>query len=143
MEPKQIIMNFTMPPSLDDISILARNILEIFPEELQEHCADLTFEVDDFPDETIERDLDLDDPYDLVAFYRSGKQLSPGIEKKSANDDDILMIYRRPLLDMWCETGEDLTAILRQVMIEEIARHHEFSDDDIDELSERHYQALL
>jgi predicted Zn-dependent protease with MMP-like domain len=46
-------------------------------------------------------------------------------------------------LDMWCESGEDLAAVLRQVMIEEIGKGFDFSEDDIDEMNARHYQGAL
>ncbi|MBK7361802.1 MAG: metallopeptidase family protein [Micavibrio sp.] len=72
-----------------------------------------------------------------------GKEISPGVEKKTANDDDVLVIYRRPLLDMWCESCDDLLGLLRQVMIEELGRHFDFPDDEIEEMARRHYQGML
>ena len=46
-----------------------------------------------------------------------------------------MIIYRRPILDLWCERGEDLTSVVREAMIEEIANHFEFPDSDIDEMT--------
>ncbi|MCB9983303.1 MAG: metallopeptidase family protein [Rhodospirillales bacterium] len=143
MSTKQIIMNFTMPPSLDDITVLAAAVLESLPEELLEFCDSLALAFDEFPDETLEQELDLEDPYELLALYRSGKELAPGVERKTANDDDMLMLFRRPLLDMWCETGDDLEALLRQVMIEELGKYFDFSEDEIEDMAERHYQGML
>src|SRR5690606_16478066 len=99
--------------------------------------------VEDLPDESTEQDLDLEDPFDLLALYRNGKEVAPGVEKKTANDDDVLIVYRRPVLDMWCETEDDLATLLRQVVIEELGRHFDFSEDEIEEMSERHYQGML
>ena len=90
-----------------------------------------------------EQELELEDPYDLLALFKSGREISPGIEKKTANDDDVLILFRRPILDMWCENGDDLTMLLRHVMIEEIAKNFDFSDDEIDELAERHFQGMF
>ena len=140
---KQLIMNFTVPPSVDDLEVMAREALESLPEELLEFCDGLAISLEEFPDETLEAELELDDPYELMALYRSGKEISPGVEKKTANDDDVLILYRRPILDMWCEGGEDLTTLLRQVIIEELGKHFDFSDDEIDEMSARHYQGML
>jgi len=95
------------------------------------------------PDDLVEAEMELEDPYELLALFKSGKQISPGVEKKSANDDDVLILYRRPILDMWCESGEDLTGIIREIMIEELATNFEFSDDDIEEMTSRHYQSML
>ncbi len=140
---QHIVMNFSAPPSDDDLLVIATEQLAIMPDELSEHCEDLTIQVEEMPDEAIEADLELDDPYELLAFYKAGKELSPGVEKKAANDDDVLTLYRRPLLDAWCESGEDLTSVVREAMIEEIANQFDFSDDDIDEMTSRHYQGML
>jgi predicted Zn-dependent protease with MMP-like domain len=136
-------MNFSVPPSLDDLQVIAQDALDTLPEEIVEFCEDLTVVVEEFADEAIQDELDLDDPYDLIALYRSGKQIAPGVESKVANDDDVLIIYRRSLLDMWCETGEDLNAIVRQAMIEELGHNFDFSDEEIDEMTQRHYQGML
>ena len=143
MNTKQIIMNFTVSPSLDDLNVMASAVLEALPEELVELCESLAIVLEDFPDETLEQELEIEDPYELLALYRNGKELAPGVEKKSANDDDVLLIFRRPVLDMWCETGEDLEALLRQLMIEELGKYFDFSEGEIEEMSERHYQGLL
>lgn len=143
MDQQRIIMNFSVPPSADDLEVIAREALDNLPEEILELCEDLAIEVEDFPDETVEAEMELDDPYDLLALYRSGKQISPGVQKKVANDDDVLILYRRPILDMWCETGEDLAHIVREVMIEELGNNFEFSEDEIEEMARRHYQGRL
>ena len=136
-------MNFTVPPSDDDLEVIAESIIDTLPEELAEFCESLALVLEDFPDETVEQEMDLDDPYDLLALYKSGKEISPGVEKKTANDDDALILYRRPILDMWCETGDDLSTLVRQIMIEELGKHFDFSDDEIEEMAERHYQGML
>jgi len=143
MSAKQIIMNFSVPPSIDDLQVMAATILETLPEELSEFCDGLAVSLDDFPDETTEQEMEVDDPYELLALYRSGKEISPGVEKKTANDDDILFLYRRPILDMWCESGDDLGTLLRAVIIEELGKHFDFSDDEIEEMNERHFQGML
>lgn len=140
---QHIVMNFSAPPSDDDLLVIANEQLQIMPDELSDHCEDLTIQMEDFPDEATETDLELDDPYELLALFRAGKELSPGVEKKAANDDDVLVLYRRPILDAWCESGDDLTQVIRDAMIEEIGNHFEFSEDDIDEMSSRHYQGML
>ena len=143
MECQSIIMNHTVPPSIEDLETLAAGVLQAMPEELLRHCEGLVILIEEFIDETMQEDLNLDDPFDLVALYKSGKEISPGIERKVANDDDVLVLYRRSLLDMWCETGEDLQAVLHQVMIEELGQYFEFSEDDVQNMAERHYQGVL
>ncbi len=143
MDARQIIMNYTVPPSLDDLKILAENVLENLPDELADKCDDLSIFLEEFPDEAIEDELDLDDPFDLLALYRSGREVSPGIEKKTANDDAVLIIFRRPFLDLWCENGDDLNELLHQVIIEELARNFDFNEYEIEEMTKRHHQGMF
>ena len=140
---QQIIMSFSVPPSADDLSVMATGQLENLPDEILEFFDDLVIQIEEVADEATESDLELDDPYELLALYKGGKQLSPGVEKKSANDDDVLILYRRSILDLWCETGEDINQIVRDAMIDEIGSNFDFSDEEIEEMSERHYQGML
>ena len=143
MDRKQIIMNFSLPPGLDDLEVMVASVIENLPEELVEQCEDLEFRVEDFPEESLETELGIDDPYELLCLFRSGKEISPGVQKKTPDGEDVLLVYRRPLLDMWCENQEDLMSLLRTVIIEEIGKNFEFSEDDIEDMAERHYQGLL
>ena len=65
------------------------------------------------------------------------------MESKVANDDDVIVLFRRSILDIWCETGQDLTSTVRDVMIEEIGKNFDFSDEEIDEMSKRHHQGMF
>lgn len=138
-----IIMNFSAPPSVDDIETIAKELLEILPEELAECCEALAIEVEEYPDEATMAEMEIEDPYELVALYRSGKEISRGVQRKVANDDDVLRLYRRPILDLWCEMHEDLTALIREVMIEELAQNFDFSEDEIEEMTGRHHQGMF
>ena len=143
MEQQRIIMNFSVPPSAEDLLVMAQEVFDILPEEILEFCDTLTIEIEDFPDETIETELELDDPSELLALYKSGKEISPGVESKVVDEDDVLMLYRRPILDFWCDSGEDLTNVIRNVMIEELGSRFDFSEKDIEEMSARHHQGML
>ncbi len=140
---QSIIMNFSSPPGLDDIETIAKELLAALPEELAECCETLAIEVEDYPDDATIAEMELDDPYELIALYRSGKEISPGVERKVANDDDVLVLFRRPILDLWCEMQEDLTSLIREIMIEELAQNFDFSEDEIEEMTARHHQGMF
>lgn len=140
VDSKKIILNHTFSPSLDDIEVIASITLESLPEELQEFTDNIVLVVEDFPEDNLMTELDLESEFDLLVFFKNGKELSPGVEKKVSSEEDKLYIYRRPVLDVWCEGGEDLSAFIRQVIIEELGRAFDFSDDEIDEMSERYVQ---
>jgi len=125
------------------MDVIAQEAFRTLPEEILEFCDSLTIRVEDFPDEAVQQELELDDGYDLLALYRSGKQLSPGIEKKGGKDEDVMIVYRRPILDLWCETEDDITQVVREAMIEELGTRFDFSEDEITEMTRRYYQGLL
>ena len=144
MSGQQVIMNYTIPPSYDDLEVIAQQVLDTLPDELLECLEDdIVITVEDMADETLQADMDLDDPFELLLQYKSGKELAPGIEKKEGKDDDTLILYRRAILDMWCEVSEDLEVLIRQLMIEEFGRCFDFSDEEVDEMTQRHYQGML
>lgn len=143
MDKRQIIMNYATPPSLDDLGVIAEHAFDNLPEELIEYCDEIAIQIEELADEALEQEFDLDDPFEMVVLFRKGGQISPGVEKKSANDDDVLTVFRRPVLDIWCETGDDLSTLVRQFMIEELGSYFNFSDEEIEEMAERHYQGML
>ncbi|MGH1456935.1 MAG: metallopeptidase family protein [Alphaproteobacteria bacterium] len=129
-------MNYSVPPSIDDVVTLAETILESLPDEILRHCEEVEISVEDFVEESIMSDLDIDDPFELLAFYKNGKEIAPGVQKKITNEEDVLVLYRRSILDMWCESEDDLESVIRQVMIEEIGRVFDLSDDDIRQMTD-------
>jgi predicted Zn-dependent protease with MMP-like domain len=124
---------FTRPPSLDDLAVLAEQALATIPEELRAHVGNVVLRVDDFPDEEVERDMELESPFDLLGLYRGVDLLHKSVSDPRPNVD-MIFLYRRPLLDYWCETGEDLAAVVRHVLIHEIGHHFGFSDEDMERL---------
>ena len=120
---------FATAPSLGDIEEIARTAFASLPEEFQALTTDIVFRVDDFPDPGTEREMGLQSPFDLMGLY-SGVPLG---EKETAmqTGPDIIFLYRRPLLDYWCETEEDLAHLVRHVLIHEIGHHFGLSDEDI------------
>ncbi len=49
----------------------------------------------------------------------------------------MIFLYRRPILDYWCETGEDLSHVIRHVLIHEIGPHFGLSDADMHHIEEQ------
>jgi predicted Zn-dependent protease with MMP-like domain len=140
---QQIIMNYSVPPNAEELEVIAQSALDNLPEELAEFCEALLIEIEEIPDEALEQEFDLDDPFDMLALFRRSGQISPGVEKKVANDDDTLVLFRRPILDIWCETCEDINMLVRQTVIEELGQVYDFADDEIDEMIQRHNQSFL
>jgi len=122
-----------LPPSAADIEALGQRALATIPEELRRHVDEVVIRVEEFPDEETEEEMDLESPFDLLGLYR-GVALPQQSVMAPRNDIDMIFLYRRPLLDYWCETAEDLFAVVRHVLIHEIGHHFGFSDDDMERI---------
>jgi len=123
------------PPSLADLETLAQQALATIPEELKRHLGPVVIRLDEFPDEETEREMELDSPFDLLGLYR-GVALPHQSVSSPRSDIDMIFLYRRPILDYWCETGEDLYAVVRHVLIHEIGHHFGFSDEDMERIEQ-------
>jgi predicted Zn-dependent protease with MMP-like domain len=123
-------------PSLADLEALALTSLATIPEELRRHVRDVVIRVEEFPDEETEREMELETPFDLLGLYR-GVDLTRKSVMDAPQGPDMIFLYRRPLLDYWCDTGENLGDIVRHVLIHEIGHHFGFSDEDMEEIEAR------
>ncbi len=121
------------PPTLTDIEELANRALGTIPRRLKKHLGAVVIRVEDFPDEETEAAMGLDSPFDILGLYRG-----VALPHKSVSDPrpniDMIYLYRRPILDYWCETGEDFANLVRHVLIHEIGHHFGFSDDDMERI---------
>jgi predicted Zn-dependent protease with MMP-like domain len=120
-------------PTLADIERLATRALETIPETFKRHLGPLVIRVDEFPDEETEEAMELDSPFDILGLYR-GLALPHQSVTTPRTEIDMVFLYRRPILDYWCETGEDLAAVVRHVLIHEIGHHLGFSDEDMERI---------
>lgn len=122
---------YAHPPSLDDLRDLARAAFEQIPRELTRHVDGVVLRVDEFPDLETEREMGLESPFDLLGLYR-GVALGDKSVSATPGDVDMIFLYRRPILDYWCGSGEDLQHLIRHVLIHEIGHHFGLSDADMD-----------
>lgn len=122
-----------LPPSLADLEALAERALTTIPGPLKRHLGRIVIRVDEFPDEEVEEEMGLESPFDILGLYR-GVALPMKSVADVRPDADMIFLYRRPILDYWCETGEDLYRVVRHVLIHEIGHHFGFSDDDMERL---------
>ena len=122
-------------PSLTDIDAMARAALASLPEELRGYTADVVVLVQEFPDDDVCREMELETPFDILGLYQ-GISLADKQIDASGNMPDMVFLYRRPILDYWCETGEDLGHVVRHVLIHEIGHHFGFSDATMEAIEE-------
>jgi len=122
-----------LAPTLADLEDLAEEAYAAIPEELRRHTAGVVIRIEEFPDRETEEEMELESPFDLLGLYRG-----VALTQKSVGDiggaPDMVFLYRRPILDYWCETGEDLVLLIRHVLIHEFGHHFGYSDADMDRL---------
>ena len=120
-------------PSLADLEALAARVLAAVPRKFKRQLGPVVIRVEEFPDRETERAMRLDSPFDLLGLYRG-----VALPLQSVSDPlprtDMIFLYRRPILDYWCDSGEDLFAIVRHVLIHEIGHHFGFSDADMERI---------
>ena len=120
-----------MAPSLADIETLARSALEALPEEFREPARLVAIRVEDFPEDDMLDELQLESPFELTGLY-DGIPLTERSVMDQTLRPDAIWLYRRPILDEWCERGnEPLGHLVAHVLVHELAHHFGWSDDDI------------
>ena len=122
-----------LAPDLAEIEAMAREAYETIPDELRRHADGVSIRVEDFPDRDTERSMGLASPFDLLGLYH-GVSLDQKSVAATPQQVDMVFLYRRPILDFWCETGEDLFDVVRHVLIHEIGHHFGFSDEDMERI---------
>lgn len=118
-------------PSLDDFATLAQRAFDALPQPFAGLCADVVIRVDEFADVDTLKDLQIDDPFELTGLY-VGVPVGERDGLGPASEPSRVFLYRRPILDEWCERGDvGLYEIIAHVLIHELGHHMGLDDDDI------------
>ena len=120
-------------PSLADVQRLAEREIQRIPRHLRAAAGNVAVHVVDFPDEETMTEMALESEFDLLGLY-VGVALTERSVTHPRSEPDMVYLYRRPILDYWCETGETLAAVVRHVLVHEIGHHFGYSDDEMDAL---------
>ena len=118
-------------PSLDDFELLARDAFASLPEEFRALVDGIMFVVQDFPDEDVVKDMELESEFEILGLFQ-GPDLAARESNIGVPDPTMILLYRRPILDYWAEHHEKLGDIVRHVLIHEIGHHFGLSDDEMD-----------
>ena len=99
-------------PSLDDIDALAESAYAQLPASFRRLCQGLVIQVVDFPDDETLDEMDAQSEFDLLGLFRGRGLAHRGAVEETGELPNMIWLYRRPLLDYWCE-GEDTLASRR------------------------------
>ncbi len=123
-------MRPTTPPSTEDILEMAEDALAAIPAELRALVKGAAILVEEVPDEETVEAMGLDSPWELTGLYRGVPLTQKGFAD-APGEPDVILLYREPILLEWIETGVNLFALVRNVLIHEIGHHFGLSDEDI------------
>ncbi|RZJ87830.1 MAG: hypothetical protein EON88_22225, partial [Brevundimonas sp.] len=94
-------------------------------------AGEVVIRIDDFADDETLDGMGIEDPFELSGLYHGvdiGRRDSMG----PAAEPSRIFLYRRPILDEWCERGNvGLAELIAHVLIHEIGHHFGLDDDQI------------
>lgn len=122
-------------PSLDDIERLARDAFHALPEKFRALCGEIPFTVQEFPDDDVIRDMDLESEFDILGLFQ-GSDLAAREGHGGRPEPTMIFLYRRPILDYWAENRGTLGDLIRHVIIHEIGHHFGLSDEDMERIEQ-------
>jgi len=122
-------------PSLEELELLADKAFSRLPLAFRARCEGLIIRIEDFPDEDVMRDMELETPFDILGLYQ-GMSIAYEDAGGPPRLPDMVFLYRRPLLDYWAEYEETLGALVTHVLVHEIGHHFGLSDDDMHAIEE-------
>jgi len=120
-------------PTLDDFERMARAEFERLPREFRDTCGEVVFRVQDYADDEILDEMDLDSPLELTGLF-VGQELASQESSTMPREPSIIFLYRIPILVEWAEEGTALGALISHVMVHEIGHHFGLSDEDMDRI---------
>jgi predicted Zn-dependent protease with MMP-like domain len=121
-------------PSIDALAALAEAALAELPEAFRKLVGEVEMRVMDFAEDEVLDELEIEDPFQLTGLYQG-----PDLAHRSLLDPiprpSMLFLYRRPILDEWCERGDvTLGELVTHVLVHEIGHHFGLSDADIERI---------
>jgi predicted Zn-dependent protease with MMP-like domain len=124
-------------PTAAEIEALADAAFSRLPAAFRSLCEGLVVHVVDFADDETLDEMGAESEFDLLGLFR-GRGLAHGPAVPETGElPNMIWLYRRPLLDFWCEGEDTLSAVVAHVLIHEIGHHFGLSDADMEAIERR------
>ena len=124
-------------PSLDEIDALGRRTFDALPGSFRRLCEGLVIQVIDFPDDETLEAMGAQTEFDLLGLFRGQGLAQAEATAPTGMPPNMIWLYRRPLLDYWCEGEDTLEEVVAHVLIHEIGHHFGLSDADMEAIEAR------
>lgn len=120
-------------PTLDDLEALATAALKALPEPFKSLVSDVTCSVADYADEDVLQYFGMEDPLELMGLFQGVGLTEDGAVPHTGQLPNTVFLYRRAILDYWCEHDENtLGEVVTHVLVHELGHHFGLSDDDME-----------
>ncbi len=119
-------------PTLEDIEALADAAYARLPAGFRRLCEGLVIQVVDFPDDETLDEMEAETEFDLLGLFRGRGLSQRGAVAETGELPNMIWLYRRPLLDFWCDGEDTLAAVVAHVLVHEIGHHFGLSDADME-----------
>ena len=120
------------PPTSDDIDAIARRVFDALPAAFRALSEGVVIQVVDFPDEETLKEMNAESEFDLLGLFRGRGLAQSAASLPTGAMPNMVWLYRRPLLDYWCDGEDTLEEVVAHVLIHEIGHHFGLSDDDME-----------
>ncbi len=119
-------------PALEDVEALADAAFARLPAPFRRLCEGLVIQVADFADDDTLDEMGIESEFDLLGLFRGRGLPDRGATGETGQMPNMIWLYRRPLLDAWCDGEDTLEAVVTHVLVHEIGHHFGLSDDDME-----------
>ena len=127
---------FDHPPSAEEIEAIAREAMARLPEPFASHLQHVVLQVDEYADEALLAEMEIEHPLDLTGVYE-GIPIGQRSVDLSGTLPDRIRLFRQAILVEWAEEGEQFEHLVRHILIHEVGHHFGLSDDDMHALEEQ------
>lgn len=118
-------------PTLDEFEALAKVAWAALPDEFRKFTTDIMIRIEEFATDEVLDSLGIESEYDLMGLYQ-GVSLDRKSVMDSGTQPDLVVLYRRPILDYWATGDETLGDLVTHVLVHEIGHHFGLSDADME-----------
>jgi predicted Zn-dependent protease with MMP-like domain len=124
-------------PTSEDIDALAQAAFERLPASFRRLSDGLIIQVTDFPDEETLNEMGAESDFDLLGLFRGRGLAQRGATEETGELPNMIWLYRRPLLDFWCDGEDTLDEVVTHVLVHEIGHHFGLSDADMEAIEQQ------
>ncbi|MEX2127152.1 MAG: metallopeptidase family protein [Xanthobacteraceae bacterium] len=121
-------------PSLEELEAMATAAYFALPEHFRKLCDGVVIHVEEFPDEDVIAEMELESPFDILGLFTGIGLSQDSAVAETGRLPNAVHLYRRPILDYWAEHDESLGAIVTHVLVHEIGHHFGLSDEDMERI---------